>query len=359
MKAMVLAAGFGTRMMPFTALRAKPTIPFLNLPILAHILAFLGKNAVTEVTINLHHRPDSIISTVGDGGSFGMAVHYSREEKMILGTSGGLKQAEKNFGPETFLMVNGDIILDLEFKEALAFHRKSGALATMILKPQKEKPQFASVLLDEDSRIASIAGRPEWKGTRPVRSCFFTGIHILEPGIFQSIESGVYSDINRDVYPKLMEQGAPIMGYCAEGRWFEVGSLKRYLDSSFEALRAFRWEHISAYEREPGIFLGPGCRIAHDASLESPFVAGSGVSIGSGVKATGGVILGDGVEVGESTEIAHSIVWSGAKIGSRNVLSDVILGDGVWLPPQTRRGHIVVSRTAEPGGLVEAPLEQK
>src|SRR3989441_4582889 len=202
MKAMVLAAGLGERMWPLTEGRAKPSLPLLNRPIIAFPLEHLARHGVKEVVINLHYHPESIRGTVGDGRRHGLKVHYS-EEPIILGTAGGLKKAEpllKDSG--SFLMVNSDSLSDCDLSAVLKKHRESGALATMVLTPQDSKSGYSTVEMDVRNRIGRIAGNPPGDSDPGAGRYFFTGIHVLEPEIFNSIPAGK-SDINKDVYPRL------------------------------------------------------------------------------------------------------------------------------------------------------------
>src|SRR5215831_4838006 len=195
MRAMVLAAGVGERMRPLTEARAKPSLPLLNRPIIAHTIAYLKSNGVDEVVINLHHHPESIRGLVGDGKRLGVKVQYS-EEPIILGTSGGLKKAEEAFrGHGTFILINGDFYTDFPLGPALEDHRKSGASATMILTPHKPGPAYGNVEIDAYSKVRTIGGRaPEPQPgiqvpeTQSLAGGYnFTGIHILEPAVLDRI----------------------------------------------------------------------------------------------------------------------------------------------------------------------------
>src|SRR6267378_2057842 len=160
MKAMVLAAGMGERMWPLTEERAKPSLPVINRPMIAHTLEHLARHGVDEAMINLHYHPESIRGLVGDGKRYGVKVHYS-EEPVILGTAGGLKKAETFLkGSGSFFMINSDSVGDCDLGAALKKHRESAALATMVLIPPDPKSAYSTVEMDQRERIVRIAGNP-------------------------------------------------------------------------------------------------------------------------------------------------------------------------------------------------------
>ena len=142
MKAMILAAGFGTRLFPLTIDRTKPAIPFLGKPLVGYVAEYLASFGIKDVVVNLHHQPDSVISALGDGSDFGVHIEYSREEPKIMGTAGALDNAREWLEDDTFLVVNGKIITDIDIAAAVQTHKNSGAIATMVLKPNAKREQF-------------------------------------------------------------------------------------------------------------------------------------------------------------------------------------------------------------------------
>ena len=145
MKAMILAAGFGTRLFPLTIDRTKPAIPFLGKPLVGYVAEYIGRFGFRDIVVNLHHQPDSVISALGDGSRFGVHIDYTREEPQILGTAGALDNARRFLEDGTFLVVNGKIITDIDISAALDSHRRTGAVATMVLKPNLKRERFTVV----------------------------------------------------------------------------------------------------------------------------------------------------------------------------------------------------------------------
>jgi NDP-sugar pyrophosphorylase family protein len=189
MKAMILAAGFGTRLWPLTIGRTKPAIPFLNRPLIAFTLDYLKQYGFDEVIINLHHEPESVRAQLGDGSQFGVRIHYSIEEPEILGTSGALDRVREQLAQDTFIVVNGKIITDIDLQAALQTHRERRALATLVLRSNPSRERFSEIHLTDDHRIEKFGGfpNPQSATRNPQSPLMFTGIHILEPQIFEYI----------------------------------------------------------------------------------------------------------------------------------------------------------------------------
>jgi len=233
MRAIVLSAGYGTRLWPLTEDRTKPAIPILGKPLVGYVAEYLAGYGIDEIVVNLHHRPDSVRRALGDGSRFGVKLHYV-EEPDILGTSGALDNTRAFFERDTFVVVNGKIITDIDLAAALETHRNANALATLVLLPNTRRERF-SVVETEAGRITGFGGMPVADGSDEA-PLMFTGIHILEPRIFEYVPRGVFSDSVIDVYPKAIANGEILAAHVASGKWRELSTLKRYLDITVELL---------------------------------------------------------------------------------------------------------------------------
>src|SRR5215208_1263001 len=192
MRAIVLSASYGTRLWPLTEDRTKPAIPILGKPLVGYVAEYLATYGIDEIVVNLHHRPESVRRALGDGSRFGVKLHYV-EEPVILGTSGALDNTREFFERETFVVINGKIITDIDLNAALETHRRLRALATLVLLPNTRRERF-SVVETEAGRITRFAGMPVVESGAEPAPLMFTGIHILEPRIFEYIPRGVFSD---------------------------------------------------------------------------------------------------------------------------------------------------------------------
>ncbi len=233
MKAMILAAGFGTRLFPLTIDRTKPAIPFLGKPLVGYVAEYLARYGFREIVVNVHHQPDSVIAALGNGDDFGVEIRYSIEQPNILGTAGALDHARDLLGDSTFLTINGKLITDIDLTAAIETHRKTNAVATMVLQRNIHRERFTEVLVD-NGRITGFGAMHEYTPLVAGSDSpyMYTGIQILEPRVFDYIPRGIYSDIVPSFYRPAIEAGETIAAHVSDGRWFELSTMKRYLDIS-------------------------------------------------------------------------------------------------------------------------------
>jgi NDP-sugar pyrophosphorylase family protein len=291
MKAMILAAGFGTRLFPLTIDRTKPAIPFLGKPLVGYVAEYVSKFGFKDIVVNLHHQPDSVISALGDGSRFGVHIEYTREEPKILGTAGALDNARKFLEDETFLIINGKIITDIDIAAALETHRSSGALATMILKPNVKRERFTVVDVNDGfvtgfGDYAQPLTEAEIRDAEhePASPLMFTGIHILEPKVFDYIPRGVYSDIVPTFYSPALEKGEKIAAHVTSNEWYELSTIPRYLDISLTMMNSVN------------VCLGNRCEIEPSSNIRDS-------------------VLWDDVIVSEDTSLYRTIIADGVTIG--------------------------------------------
>ena len=292
MKAMILAAGFGTRLFPLTIDRTKPAIPFLGKPLVGYVAEYVARFGFKDVVVNLHHQPESVKNALGDGENFGVKIHYTVEEPKILGTAGALDNARHLLEDDTFLIVNGKIITDIDISAALETHRKSGALATMILKPNYNRERF-TIVETKDNLVTRFGDFPELISADQIPNpkshipnpLMFTGIHILEPRVFDFIPRGVYSDIVPTFYNPAIRNGERIAAHVTDGKWFELSTIPRYLDISLAMLNG----------RTEKIVKGANCLISESAKVKDS-VIWDDVTIEDDALVTK-TIIGDGVKI--------------------------------------------------------------
>jgi len=331
MKAMVLAAGLGERMKPLTWNRAKPVLPLLNRPSILHLLEHLARNGVSQVAINLHHRPETIRSLEPEVARLGLTVFFS-EEATILGTAGGLKKAEPFLTNGTLIMVNADFVTDCPLLMALNHHRESGAMATLVLLPYREGTEYGAVEMAESGRIVRIAGRPGTDTGAP--RYHFSGIHILESEIFKEIPEGIKSEINREIYPRLIDAGARISGFVYPGFWRELGTPRRYLDGSLDYLIRGDEGYLQRIRQKEGVYSAtPFASLL--GTVESAFLAGREVRMEPDTFASGAV-LGDRVEMRRRSSLTRSILWEDVVMGEESSLDECIVMSGTRIPSRAR-----------------------
>jgi len=234
MKAMVLAAGLGTRLRPLTETTPKPLLPIAGRPILVWNLLLLKRHGITDVIVNLHHLGEQIVQTIGDGSRLGLRVAYSHEPE-IQDTGGGIRQAAPFLKDGPFLVLNGDTLSACDLTDLIAAHRAGKALATLALREDPDTSRWGPVTVDADSRILQINGVPPLAPqARPLPTpCMFAGIHVLEPEILDAIPPGPGSII--DVYHRLLGKGLVLRGYRMNGYWSDIGTRERYEQAERDA----------------------------------------------------------------------------------------------------------------------------
>jgi NDP-sugar pyrophosphorylase family protein len=298
---MILSAGYGTRLWPLTEDRTKPAIPILGKPLVGYVAEYLAHYGCRDIVVNLHHRPESVKAALGDGGRFGVNLQYI-EEPEILGTSGALDNARHLLDDDTFIVVNGKIITDIDLNEALRTHRQSQALATLVLLPNRKREHFTVVDI-ANGLIKRFSGFP--LADAPDVPLMFTGIQILEPEIFEYIPRGIFSHSTSEVYPRAIAEGRTVAAHIAEGKWFELSTLKRYLEISLSLLA----------ERGEENCQGKNCVIAKDAQVTQS-ILWDNVLVGSGARLKR-VVLADGVQVEAGRVIQDAVVVPAALIAGR------------------------------------------
>jgi len=232
MKAMILAAGLGTRLRPLTNTIPKPLLPIAGTPLIVWNLLLLKRHGFQDVVINLHHLGPMIEQAVGTGSRFGMRITYSREP-VILGTGGGIKQAEPNFSGTPVLILNGDTLVEIDLETLWTFHRQRNAAATLVLRSDPDAARWGLVEVGEDNRIVRITGRGLSEPTL-TQPRMFAGIHILHPRLLREIPKGKASSII-DAYVSGIQRNETVLGYDHQGYWSDIGTPERYGQAEHDA----------------------------------------------------------------------------------------------------------------------------
>jgi NDP-sugar pyrophosphorylase family protein len=234
MKAMVFAAGEGQRLRPITEKTPKPLVPVAGHPMIEYPLLLLRHYGTREVIINLHHLGDQVENYLGDGSKLGLKICYSRESE-LLDTGGGLLKAKPFLKDGTFIIINTDVLIDLPLAEALAFHRRNDAAATLVLRPDPDADRHGSMDIAADGRIRRFLNtRMPDAPTSPVSKLMFTGVQILEPSIFDYMPAapGVEKfSTTKDVYPKMLLKRERLYGFRFDGFWQDLGTIERIEDA--------------------------------------------------------------------------------------------------------------------------------
>ena len=310
---MLLAAGLGTRLRPITYEVPKPLVPVLGTPVMEHIVRLLARHGFDDVICNLHYFPDQIERRFGDGSKWGVRLSYSHEEE-LLGTAGGVRNVRDHFGDQTFLIISGDALTDIDLTALWEAHRAKGGIATLSLKRADDTSQIGVVIVGEDGRIQGFQEKPDpAEALSNLGNC---GIYVMEPEIFDYFPDPPFVDWALDVFPTLLEQDVAFYGHEISEYWNDIGNIKEFRQGNFDALAgdvgvefdAGRVNPAGLALDEPPVYVGEGCEIGPDARL------------------TGPLVLGDRCRVGEGASIRDSVLWPGTEIAPREVLIDAVAG---------------------------------
>ncbi|HVK03622.1 MAG TPA: NDP-sugar synthase [Armatimonadaceae bacterium] len=312
MKAMVLAAGEGTRLRPLTEFCPKPMVPVANTPLLERTLALLAGQGFRDVAVNLYHRADVVRDALGDGSRLGVNLSYSDEE-ILMGTAGGVKRLEEHFS-ETFLVLYGDNLYRADFTALVERHRASGAAATIATFTAADPTACGLVETDARGRVRRFREKPPPEEV--VTDQANAGVYVLEPEVFRFIPEGVPFDFGRDVFPAMLADGGCILQAFPLGGYLrDTGTLASYRQANWDVLEA-------------------------DGS---PFLLGEGATVARGALLQGRCVLGRGVTVGAKARLRDCILWDGCAVAAGATLTGATLGSGCV---------VGVGATIEPGAVL-------
>src|SRR5215210_1473622 len=325
MKAMVLAAGKGTRLFPHTGEIPKPMAPVVGKPIIQHIFELLARTGVDEVYVNVHYLADAILDTYGSATSVnGMRVRITREDR-LMGTAGSVRRMAEHFW-ETFVVIMGDALTDVDVREVVSFHKERGALATLALMRVADTSQYGVVELDSEQNITGFQEKPD--PGEAVSDLANTGIYVLEPEVLDYIPTGTSFDFAEDVFPRLLEAGEKLAAYEGNFYWSDIGTLKAYRAAQHDALSGKVRLKMPGERRSEGLWVDRGVRLHSTVALEGRIVLKQGSVIGPGVTLVGDTTVGSGCLVHPRATIKRSILFPGASIGDGAYLEGCIVGHG-------------------------------
>lgn len=337
MKAMILAAGKGTRVRPITYTIPKPMIPILQKPVMEFLLELLKEHGFKEVMVNVSHLAQEIESYFRDGQRFGVEVAYSFEGRIedgqligeALGSAGGMKRIQ-DFSPffdDTFVVLCGDALIDLDLTEAVRWHKEKGALATIVMKtvPREEVSSYGVVVTDAEGRIQAFQEKPRVEDA--LSTTINTGIYIFEPQILDYIPSGQEYDIGGDLFPRLVATGAPFYGISMDFQWIDIGKVPDYWQAIRSVLKGeVRNVAIPGKQVKPGVYTGLNVAIDWDSvEIEGPVYIGGMTRIDEGVRIVGPAMIGPNCHICKGATIENSVIFEYSRLGSGVRLVDKLV----------------------------------
>ena len=358
MKAMILAAGKGTRVRPITYTIPKPMIPILQKPVMEFLLELLKQHGFTQVVANVSHLANEIEGYFRDGQRFGVELAYSFEGRITngelvgdaLGSAGGMRKIQ-DFSPffdDTFVVLCGDALIDLDLTEAVRQHKEKGSIATIVMKsvPIKQVPSYGVVVTDDTGKIKSFQEKP--KVEEALSTNINTGIYIFEPEIFNYIPSGQEFDIGGDLFPKLVEANEAFYGITMEFEWVDIGKVPDYWQAIQDVLTGqVKGVGIPGQEVKPGVFTGLNVKANWDKiNIEGPVYIGGMAEIEDGATIVGPSMIGP-----------NCCICSGALVDKSVIFEYSRIGPGVRLMDKLVFGRFCVDKTGASIDMQEAALD--
>lgn len=323
---MVLAAGFGKRLQPLTRILPKAMFPVLGRPLLSHTFDLLRSANISEVAVNIHHLPDSIINYFEKEKPSHLNLHFSREER-ILGTAGGIKKMQGFLEDGSFILINSDIITDIALNQVIDFHKKNNSKLTLVVRQDISPEQYDSIEICEDGRIVHFVGASSKNIPEKTTRVMFTGIQIMEPEIFEHIPAGQFCGTTEDIFPQMVQDGIPIYGYIYDGYWKDMGNRESYLQVNADALdekvflKGIFPNELNGPFIIPPVLVGHNCHIAKNSKIGPHTVIGPNCKIKNGAVVENS-ILWEGVTIGAGSTVKGSVVTQNRTIGDGKSIND-------------------------------------
>jgi mannose-1-phosphate guanylyltransferase len=337
MKAMILAAGKGTRVRPITYTIPKPMIPILQKPVMEFLVELLRQHGFDQIMVNVSHLAEEIENYFRDGQRFGVDIAYSFEGRIVdgqlvgeaIGSAGGMRRIQ-DFSPffdDTFVVLCGDALIDLDLTAALAWHRKKGSIATIVMKTvdPSEVSSYGVVVTDEDGRIKAFQEKPTVE--EALSNTINTGIYIFEPEVLNYIPSGEVYDIGGDLFPKLVEMGAPFYGIPMDFQWVDIGRVPDYWQAVRSVL-AGEVKNVSIPGREvaPGVYTGLNVSVNWDkVEVQGPVYIGGMTRIDDGARIIGPSMIGPNCWICGGATVDNSVIFEYSRLGPNVRLVDKLV----------------------------------
>ena len=323
MKAVVMAGGEGTRLRPMTANMPKPLLPVVNRPIMEHVLRLLRRHGYTEVVVTVQFLASLVRNYFGDGEELGMRLQYATEEEP-LGTAGSVKNAEAALADDTFLVITGDALTDIDLTDLVAFHKRNKALVTVCLTRVPDPLEFGITILDDDGQVQRFLEKPTWG--QVFSDTVNTGIYVMEPEVFDYVKQGESVDWSGDVFPQLIEEGRAVFGYVAEGYWEDVGTLESYHKAQADVLEGRGRRRHRRLRDLAGVWVAEGAEVDPEAILRGPLYIGDYAKVEAGAELREYTVLGSNVVVRSGAFLHRAVVHDNVFIGPLANLRGCVVG---------------------------------
>ena len=341
LKAMVLAAGVGSRLEPLTRQVPKPLVPFANVPVMEYIQRLLLRHGITQTISNVHYLPEKVPAYFGDGARWGMQMSFVAEPT-LSGDAGGMRACRSFLEDGTFIVLMGDLVTDMDLSYVINQHRDRGALATIALKQVEDVERFGVAVLNSDGFITGFQEKPARHAAKS--NLASTGVYVFEPEIFEYLSGDDQVGFGKNVFPRLVENNLPLLGVEVYGYWSDIGTIGQYQSSTFDAVQGMIDLDLPGERTEIG-WVAPDASIASGCLIEGAVVLGSNSHIDEGVLIKGYAVVGDNCIIGRGAVLEDTIIWNGTTIGTNARLKNSVIGNNVYIAAGTK---IFNTATVEP-----------
>lgn len=339
---MIMAAGAGTRLSPLTQQAPKPMVPVVNTPILEFILQHLQDSGINDVIANTHYLAESIQNAYGGENHLGINFQYVYEPQ-LSGTAGGVKKTEFFFDPgETFVVISGDALTNVNIEKLYEEHKRTGAMVTMGVKeiPMSDVSQFGVVVVDAQSRITGFQEKPAVEEAKS--NLVNTGIYIFNTDIFKYIPADTFYDFAKNVFPAMMENDEKLYACVIEDYWNDIGTLKQYLHSSFEVVNKDVALKMPYNESENG-WVADSAQVSPSVIFKGRAVIGEKTQIEDNVKLSENNVIGNNCVIKRGARLENCIIWDNVVIGENVSLDNSIIASNVKIDANLsiERGSVI------------------
>ncbi len=338
MKAVIMAGGQGTRLRPLTSNQPKPMLPVVNRPMMEHIVKLLIRHGFKDMIATLQFLPSLISNYFGDGGEWGASMQYSTEFTP-LGTAGSVKNSSR-YLDDTFLVISGDALTDIDLNKVVDFHRSNRAMATLTLIRAENPLEFGIVVTDAGGHIERFLEKPNWG--QVFSDTINTGIYVLEPEVLEYIPEGRSFDFSKELFPYLLEKGLPLFGYVADGYWCDIGNFEQYTAAHKDILDQKVGIDPPGFRMAEKVWVGEGVDIEAGAELRGPAVLGDHCKVERGAVIREYTVLGHNVAVKQDAFVHRAIVYDNSYIGTGCHIRGCVVGKNCDLKSNVRLEEGVV-----------------
>jgi mannose-1-phosphate guanylyltransferase / phosphomannomutase len=321
-KAVVMAGGEGTRLRPLTSNQPKPMVPVVGKPCMEHIVELVRDHGIEDVIVTVAFLPQAIRSYFGDGESLGVNIEYSVEESP-LGTAGSVRLASGKLD-ETFIVISGDALTDVNVQHLVDFHKERGAAVTIGLKSVENPLEFGIVVTDDEGRIERFLEKPSWG--QVFSDTINTGIYVLEPEVLRHVPADRPYDFSKELFPLLLEMGRPLYGYVFDEYWQDIGNLDQFRQANFDALDGAVNLNVTGIRIRGNIWVGEGVELDDLEQIEGPAFVGNYCRIAPGASVDPYSVLSASVTLREQARTSRSIIDAATYIGRSAVVEGAIVG---------------------------------